>query len=204
MLLRHHRPGDPRLLDKELRDQDPFGFLARLEEDVGPVDFFGVKVFPGHGNKLLRYFAASPQWKKIFLWRDNILEQYISFLLASAQYGSASWERVANETRLTARVGTLIDDLHAIEKAYIEVEDALVLADPSAVFSLEYNDMASDEIMEQMLRFLGVGDAGVAAMAKTRNGKLKFDRGPLATDRIANYDEVRTTLLHTRYARLVT
>lgn len=202
VLLRHHRPTDQSLLDKELRDKDPMGFLARLEQDVGPCDLFGVKVFPGHGNKLLRYFASSPQWKKIFLWRDNILEQYISFLLASAQYGQASWERVADDARLTVPVGSLIDDLHAIEKSYIEVEDALVLAPPECVFALEYDDMANDEIMEQMLRFLGVADAGIAAMAELRRGKLKFDRGPRATDRIANYDEVRAALLHTRYARL--
>ena len=39
VLLRHHQPADATLLDKSLRDQDPFGFLARLEQDVGPVDF---------------------------------------------------------------------------------------------------------------------------------------------------------------------
>lgn len=203
VLLRHHQPSDQTLLDKERRDKDPMAFLARLEQDVGPCDFFGVKVFPGHGDKLLRYFASSSQWKKIFLWRDNILEQYISFLLASAQYGQASWERVADEARLTVPIGSLVDDLHAIEKSYIEVEDALVLAPPELVFALEYDDMAHDEVMERMLRFLGVGDAGVAAMAEKRRGKLKYDRGPRATDRIANYDEVRAALRNTRYARLV-
>lgn len=202
VLLRHHQPADQTLLDKERRDKDPMDFLARVEQDVGPCDFFGVKVFPAHGEKLLRYFATSPQWKKIFLWRDNILEQYISFLLASAQYGQASWERVADDVRLTVPVGGLIDDLHAIEKSYIEVEDALVLAPPELVFALEYDDMAQDEIMEQLLRFLGVDDAGVAVMAEKRRGKLKFDRGPRALDRITNYDEVRAALLHTRYARL--
>lgn len=203
VLLRHHQPTDVSLLDKEQRDKDPTGFLARLEQDVGACDFFGVKVFPGHGDRLLRYFATSRQWKKVFLWRDNLLEQYISFLLASAQYGNASWERVRNEAQLTVPVGTLIDDLHAIEKSYIEVEDALVLAEPDDVFSFEYDDMASDEVMAQLLRFIGIDDAGIAAMAEQRSGKLKFDRGPRAADRIANYDEVRATLLHTRYARLV-
>jgi len=204
VLLRHHKPTDSTLLDTGLRDRDPMGFLARLENDVGAVDLFGVKVFPAHGDKLVRYFTTRPQWKKIFLWRDNILDQYVSFLLASAQYGSATWERVADHARLTIPVDTLIDDLHAIEKSYIELEDALVLADPSAVFALEYNDLASDAVMEDMLRFLGIGDAGVAEMTAARQGKLKYDRGPCAIDRIANYDEVRALLLHTRYARLVT
>lgn len=204
VLLRHHEPKDPSLLDKELRDKDPLAFLARLEQDCGGCDFFGLKVFPSHGGKLLRYFATSSRWKKIFLWRDNILEQYISFLLAATRYGHESWERVADSARVTVPLAGLLNDLHAIEKNYIEVEDALVLADPGQVFALKYVDMASDEIMTQMLRFLGVDEAGIAAMAEKRRGTLKFDRGPRARDRITNYDEVCAVLRHTRFARLVT
>lgn len=201
VLLRHHEPKDPSLLDKELRDKDPMGFISRLEEDIGECDFLGLKLFPGHGDKLLRYFATSPQWKKIFLWRDNILEQYISFLLASAQYGHESWERVAHSAQLTVPLGSLLDDLHAIEKSYIDIEDALVLAPPDRVFALEYGDMAHEEVMAELLRFLGAGDGATAAEQRRR--KLNFDRGPRATSRIANYEEVRAALLHTRFARLL-
>ena len=125
VVLRHHQPTDPSLTDKVVRDNDPLSFLYRLDQDVGACDWFGVKLFPSHNTKLLHYLCSSRQWKKIFLWRDNLLEQYISFLLASAQYGRASWERVADDTRLTVPLGALLDDLHAIEKNYIEIEDAL-------------------------------------------------------------------------------
>jgi hypothetical protein len=204
VLLRHHQPSDAALTDKAVRDGDPLSFLRRLEQDVGPCDAFGVKLFPAHSLKLLHYFCASRHWKKIFLWRDNILEQYISFLLASAKYGRNSWERVDDDARLTVPVDTLVDDLHAMEKNYIEIEDALVLAEAEDVFTLEYDDMARKDIMEQLLRFVGVGEAAVQSVAAAQaSGALAFDRGPRAIDRIANYGDVRTILGRTRFARLV-
>jgi hypothetical protein len=201
VLLRHHQPSDLALTDKTARDNDPLNFLRRLEQDVGPHDSFGVKLFPTHNQKLLHYFCASRQWKKIFLWRDNILEQYISFLLASVRYGSESWERVDGDARLTVPVDTLIDDLHAMEKNYIEIEDALVLAEPEDVFTLEYGDMARNDLMERLLGFIGIGEATVRSFAA--NNALAFDRGPRAIDRITNYSDVRAILGCTRFARLV-
>jgi len=204
VLLRHHQPSDAALSDKAVRDSDPLSFLHRLEQDVGPCESFGVKLFPTHSPKLLHYFCASRQWKKIFLWRDNILEQYISFLLASAKYGSESWERVDDDARLRVPVDTLIDDLHAMEKNYIEIEDALVLAEPEDVFTLEYDEMARAEIMERLLRFIGMSDTAVQSVAAAQATRaLAFDRGPRAADRIANYGDVRAILGRTRFARLV-
>jgi hypothetical protein len=204
VLLRHHQPSDAALTDKAVRNGDPLGFLHRLEEDVGPCAAFGVKLFPSHSPKLLQYFCSSTQWKKIFLWRDNILEQYISFLLASDQYGQASWERVDDNTRLTVPTGTLIDDLHAMEKSYIELEDALVLAAPEDVFTLEYDEMGHADVMEGLLRFIGIGETDVRSVAAARaSGAYAFDRGPRAAERIANYGDVRAVLRQTRFSRLV-
>jgi LPS sulfotransferase NodH len=197
VLLRHHQPADPALTDRAIRDRDPLAFLHRLEQDVGACDWFGVKLFPSHNNKLLHYFCSNRQWKKIFLWRDNLLEQYISFLLASAQYGRGSWERVADEAQLTVPLGALLDDLHAIEKNYIEIEDALFLAEHEDVFTLEYDDLGNPATMEHMLRFLGVD----AATAPNSGKLLNFERGPRATARIANYPAVCEALSHTRYRR---
>ncbi len=204
VLLRHHQPSDGALADKDIRDKDPLGFLHHLEQDVGPCTAFGMKLFPSHNPKLLRYFCSSAQWKKVFLWRDNILEQYISFLLASDQYGRASWERVEDDARLVVPTGALIDDLHAIEKSYIEIEDALVLAAPDDVFTLEYDEMGHPDVMERLLRFVGIGEAAARSLAASWSGGAHaFDRGPRAVERIANYGDVCAVLRQTRFARLV-
>jgi hypothetical protein len=205
VLLRHHQPGDPALTDKGVRDNDPIAFLQRLEQDVGDYSWFGVKLFPSHNPKLLHYLCTSRRWKKIFLWRDNLVEQYISFLLAAARFGRESWERVADETQLNVPVGALIDDLHAIEKGYIEIEDSLLLADPDDVFGLEYDDLGRSAMMAQLLRFLGLDDTAaetrVNHAAVEPGNTLSFARGPRASARIANYDDVRAALSHTRYGR---
>lgn len=204
VLLRHHEPKDRALTDKAARDADPMSFLARLEQDVGACDWFGIKFFPGHGDRLLRYFCTSPQWKKIFLWRGNFLEQYISFLLASAKFGDGSWERVDDDATLIVPIGTLVDDLHAIEKSYMEIEQAFLLSDPDQVFTLEYDDLGRTAVMEKMLRFLGTSDAAIAtAQAQARSGALAFSRGPRAIDRIANRDAVQKALRNTRFANLL-
>jgi hypothetical protein len=204
VLLRHHEPRDATLSDKDVRDNDPLAFLQRLEQDVGPCDALGVKLFPAHSVKLLHYFCSSAHWKKIFLWRDNLLEQYVSFLLASERYGQASWERVAHDARLKVPTGTLIDDLHAMEKSYIEIEDSLVLAGPGNVFTLEYDEMGRSDVMERLLHFIGIGEAAAQSIAGERaRGAHAFDRGPRAIDRIANYDDVCGLLRQTRFARLV-
>ncbi|HEY3917704.1 MAG TPA: hypothetical protein VGL83_07910 [Stellaceae bacterium] len=201
VLLRHHQPKDPTLADKAARDADPIGFLARLEPDVGACDWFGVKFFPGHGDRLLRYFCTSRQWKKIFLWRDNLLEQYISFLLASEKFGQESWERVADEATLTVPASALIDDLHGIERSYIEIEEALAFAEREQVFTLEYDDLGNALVMEQLLRFLGLPDVAIPALMQQGNSMPAFERGPRAAARIVNGDEVRRALRNTRYSR---
>jgi Sulfotransferase family len=208
IMLRHHRTSDPGLLDIGVRDSDPLAYLQRLEQDVGDCRWFGFKHFPRHGAKLLQHLCANPQWRKIFLWRDNVLEQYLSFLLASAHFGQVTWGRVPDEARVTVPPNVLLDDFHTIERNYIMIEEALMLADPAHLFALEYHDLGRVEVMRRLLHFLGLPEASIdQAVAQTAGkmgaGELKFERGPNAARRIANYDEIRRLLLHTRYRRLV-
>ena len=202
--LRHHQPKNRALQDKAARDADQMGFLTRLEQDVGACDWFGLKFFPGQGDQLLRYFCTSQQWKKIFLWRDNFLEQYISFLLASEKFGEGSWERVDDDATLTVPTAPLVDDLHAIEKSYMEIEEAFLLADTQQVFTLEYHDLGRAAAMQRLLRFLGVSEGAIATVrARAKSGKLAFRRGPRAIDRITNRDAVAAALRNTRFAKLL-
>jgi hypothetical protein len=92
-----------------------------------------------------------------------------------------------------------------MEKSYIELEDALVLAAPEDVFTLEYDEMGRAEVMEGLLRFIGIGEAEVRSVAAARasTGAHVFDRGPRAAERIANYGDVRAVLRQTRFSRLV-
>ncbi len=208
IMLRNHRTSDAGLLDMAVRDSEPLAYLRRLEQDIGDVGWFGFKHFPRHGTKVLQHVCASPRWRKIFLWRDNVLEQYLSFLLASAHFGQVTWGRVPDEARVTVPPSMLMDDFHTIERNYIMIEEALMLADPEHVFTLEYGDLGRVDVMRRLLQFMRLPEAGIErAIAQTAGkagaGELKFERGPNAAQRIANYDEIRQMLRQTRYRRWV-
>jgi hypothetical protein len=208
IMLRHHQTNDPGLLDIAVRDSDPLAYLDRLEQDIGACGWFGFKHFPRHSPKLLQHVCASPHWRKIFLWRDNLLEQYLSFLLAAAHFGQVTWGRVPDEAQVTIPLNMLMDDFHTIERNYIMIEEALMLADPEHVFTVEYGDLGRVDVMRRLLQFLRLPEASIdRAVAETAgkagSGELKFERGPMAARRIANYEEIRQLLLQTRYRRWV-
>lgn len=206
--LRHHQPVDPGLMDKAVRDADPLGYLARLEQEVPDCRWFGFKHFPRHGMPLMRHLCASRDWRKIFLWRDNLIEQYLSFLLASMHFGRTGWGRVPDEAQLEIPLGTVMDDLRMIEQNYYEIERTLLLADRSDVFALEYDELGQTDIVRGLLQFLGLPGASIdRALAQMTaadgNNELKFARGPRAAQRIRNLDEIRQILRNTRYRRWV-
>jgi hypothetical protein len=208
IMLRHHQPRDPALLDRQERDVDPLGYLARLEGEIGDVGWLGFKHFPRHGEKLLQYLCENRRWRKIFLWRDNLLEQYLSFLLAAAHFGKITWGRVPDESRITVPPGLLMEDVHTIERNYLLIEEMLVRAHADDVFALEYGDLGRVEVMRGLLGFLGLPEASIEpAVARTAgraaSQDLKFERGPTAAARITNYHEIRSMLSRTRYRRWV-
>ena len=208
VMLRHHQPRDPGLSDMALRDSDPLAYLQRLEHDIGDCGWFGFKHFPRHSLKVLRHVCASGRWRKVFLWRENILEQYLSFLLAAAHFGKITWGRVPDAEQVTIPPIMLMEDFHTIERNYIMIEEALTLANPQDVFTLEYGDLGRIDVIRGLLGFLGLPAASIErAVAQTAGqvgaGKLKFERGPEAASRIKNYDEICCLLRHTRYRRWV-
>ena len=204
--LRHHQPVDPALLDMKLRDADQLGYLERVEHEIADRRWFGFKHFPRYGLPLMRFLCASRDWRKIFLWRDNLLEQYLSHLLAAMHFGRTGWGRVPDEKKLEIPLDALLDDLHTIEQNYIELERALLLAGGDGVFSLEYEELGRAEVLRGMLSFLGLPEASIdravtRATAADASPDLRFERGPRAAQRIQNFDAIHRLLRHTRYRR---
>jgi hypothetical protein len=178
VLLRHHQPVDPRLDDMGFRNADPRGFLARVEKEVGDCGWFGFKLFPNQNLPLLQQLCADPSWRKIFLWRDNLVEQYLSFLLASSHFGRKEWGRVPDASKFTAWTGDLVPDIHTIEHNYQTIEKALMRANLNDVFALEYEELGNAAIMRNLLQFLGLPPASIdAAIARAAADKaLAFAR----------------------------
>jgi len=208
ILLRHHKPTDPALDDIRLRDADQAGYLQRIVQEVGDCRCFGFKHFPRHGVPLLEQLCSSREWRKIYLWRENLLEQYLSFLLASAHFGGGSWGRVPGQIRMTVPLEMLLDDLHAMQRNYFILEKVLLRAHPDDLFTLEYDELGEAAVIRRLLQFLHLPEAVVdetlaGAGRRAPSDDLRFARGPTPAERIQNYDEVRTMLGSSRYRRWV-
>lgn len=202
---RHAKPADPELLDMKIRDADQLGFLERVEAEITDRRWFGFKHFPRYGLPFMRLLCASPDWRKIFLWRENPVEQYLSHLLASMHFGSTGWGRVPDAHKVTIPLDMLLDDLHTIEQNYSEIERALQM-DRGHVFSLEYEELGRPAVLRGMLTFLDLPEASIErsiarATSTDPSEALRFERGPRAAQRIQNLDEIRGHLRHTRYRR---
>jgi len=206
---RHHQPADSRLQDVTFRDRQPIAFLSLAAEEVKPCPRFGFKIVPDPQRQALFTFVQQicidREWKKIYLWRDNLFEQAVSFLLAERQFGKGVWERTPDQTRITISPRELLAVLHLLQREYLAIEAALGAADGDDLFSLEYTDLGRPAVMGDLLRFLDVPqtliDDRIAGTGRDR--ELDFNRGPALADRIENYREIRDFLLNSRYRRFI-
>jgi LPS sulfotransferase NodH len=204
VLLRTNRPIPSENLDVAARDVDPLGWLEQLDRAFGAVDWFGFKLFSGQQWPLLRHLCADPTWKKIYLRRNNFLDQYVSFFLAIHHFGETEWGRVPSDRDLTIDPNTIVQDLEAIEANYFAMEEMLGHAYRTDLFGIEYEDLGRAAVMQQLLEFLGLPDSticeatsGTASMSERRIPL--FERGPGARERIRNYDEIAMMLQTTRF-----
>lgn len=207
---RHHQPADPRLQDISFRDAQPMPFLALAAEEAKPCRRFGFKIVAiVHSFKRVPEFARQicidREWKKIYLWRDNLFEQAVSFLLAERHFGKGIWERTPDEKRIMISPKDLLASLHLLQREYLSLEMRLTAANGDDVFSLEYADLGRPCVMGDLLRFLDLPQTLIDdTIADTgRKPKLDFNLGPTLTNRIDNYDEIRDFLLNSRYRRFL-
>jgi hypothetical protein len=200
---RHHRPADPRLNDIAFRDAQPVAFLDRMADSAKECRRFGFKVI---GSQLstcnpdfIREVCVGPAWKKIYLWRDDLFEQSVSYLLAARHFGGGIWERTPGEQRITLAPKDLMACLHMVQTTYFVIEAVLANAGAEDVFSLNYRDLASPSVMGELRRFLGVPES---AIDRAHRG-IDFKPGPTLAQRIENQAEIRRFFLNSRYRHLI-
>jgi len=209
IVFRNHEPRDPRLADIAFRDANPVEFLRLLAEESPPCRRFGCKVVGLHALRptpeFLNQIGRDRSWKKIYLWRDDLFEQAVSFLLAERHFGEDLWERTPEARRIEMSPQDLLARLHLLQREYLAIEAVLAAAHPEDVFSLDYRDLGEPATVGKLLRFLDVPgpliDAATRAMAP--GGEREFKPGPALAQRIKNFAEVRQFLLNSRYRRFV-
>jgi hypothetical protein len=200
---RHHRPADPRLADIAFRDAQPGAFLDLAAAAASECRWFGFKVI---GSQLaacspdfIREVCVGPGWKKIYLWRDDLFEQSVSYLLAARHFGGGIWERTPDEHRIALAPRELMACLHMVQTTYFVIEATLANARAEDVFSLNYRDLGSRSVMGDLVRFLGFSEPAITA----GNPGPGFMPGPPLAERVENLAEIRRFFLNSRYKYLI-
>lgn len=205
---RNHQPADPRLQDIAFRDAQSTAFIDLVAEEAKDCDRFGFKIIghqiPKLDPDLLRQLFGGREWKKIYLWRDDLFEQSVSYALAARHFGEAVWGRTPDEHRIALSPKQLVECLHIVQTTYFIIEAALANGDDSDVFALNYDDLGQTSVMADVLRFLGLPQAAVDhAIATAAQSGLEFKPGPRLAERIENHAEIRRFFLNSRYRRLI-
>ncbi len=81
-LQQYGEPATPEL--RALRQADAAAFVDRIA-GAGTKPVFGFKIFPGHADDWLEVAVDDPSWKKIILYRENVLAVYSSQRIAAAR-----------------------------------------------------------------------------------------------------------------------
>ena len=207
---RHHAPADPELATLAFRDADPVEFIARIVEQNSASGWFGFKMIGNQlaerGHDFIERVCRSRNWKKIYLWRDDLFEQSISILLASRHFGEGSWERTPDESRIAISPQDMLGYLHLVQTLYFMIETVLAKAHSEDVFGLNYSDLGRPEVMRELLRFLDLPEPAIEqALAAAGDGqKLAYHPGPDLAGRIENFAEIRQHFRKGRYRHLLT
>ncbi|HUN47299.1 MAG TPA: Stf0 family sulfotransferase [Stellaceae bacterium] len=206
--LRRHRPSDPRLQDIAFRDAQPAEFVRRLAADAKDCRAFGFKLIghqiPKLGSQLIQEIFGGPDWRKIYLWREDLFEQSVSYALAAKHFGEGVWERTPDEFRIRISPKQLLECLHVVQTTYFIIESVLANCDGTDLLALNYDELGHAPSIRRLLRFLGLpkAPAGRTIADAPRSG-LDFKPGPPLAARIENYDEIRRFFLNSRYRRLL-
>lgn len=164
---RHHQPADPRLHDIAFRDAEPVAFVDLLADEAKDCRSFGFKMIGGQiakrGPDFIRRVCIDCAWKKIYLWRDDLFEQAVSYVLAARHFGEGIWERTPDRHRARLSPKELLDHLHMVQTMYFVIEAALANADGGDVLSLDYAGLGRPSVMGDVLRFLGLPQAAIEA-----------------------------------------
>jgi len=206
--LRRHRPSDPRLQDVAFRDARPAEFVRLLAAEATECRAFGFKLIghqiPKLGSELIQQIFGGRDWRKIYLWREDLFEQSVSYALAAKHFGDSVWERTPADFRIRISPKQLLECLHVVQTTYFIIESVLASGDHGDLLALNYDELGQQSGMSRVLRFLGLpkSAADQVAASAPRSG-LAFKPGPPLAARIENYDEIRRFFLNSRYRRLL-
>jgi hypothetical protein len=193
-LEQYGQPATPEL--KELRRNDIPAFVERIASNwTKPC--FGFKIFPKHADEWLEGVLDDPNWKKIILYRENVLAAHSSRQIATAR---GKWSDTGTKAELSADENShAIDDqtefdADAFEKFRRQYQKPYTqwltrLAETQQPFHfLEYGMLRNSRLLAGACSFLGAKPP-----ASFKSNIVKTSSSHILS-RFSNADDVRDYL----------
>lgn len=168
------------------READPFSLLRKLRD--GHAGLVGFRFFHDHDPRVLAAVLADPARAKIILTR-NPLESYVSLRIARK---TGQWKLGDGKALKTAKVRF---DASGFEMHLDQVQAFLALIKRNlqktgqAAFHLDYDDLQDLEVLNGLVRYLGISAELAAA-----DGALKKQNPATLTEKVTNPAEMETAL----------
>ncbi len=155
----------------------------------------GFKYFYDHGEDFLWELVMDPEFKKIFVYRENILDQYLSLEIAKA---SDKWGLMHEDERSSVQIEFNNREffLFAEQSAnqHLPFVEYLKEYDPKNYFITMYEDISADNI-DALIRFVGLESASKTNMFKQNS---RFTQ-----DKVSNFDDLCRSLKGTSYEKCI-
>ncbi len=155
----------------------------------------GFKYFYQHGEDYLWELVRNPEFKKIFVCRENILDQYLSREIAKV---TDKWGLIHEEERVSVQVEFKNREflLFAEQKTdqHLPFVEYLNESDPENYFITRYEDISVGNI-DALTGFLGLE-------SRSKTGLLK-QNSIFTQDKVSNFDYLYRSLKGTIYEKCI-
>lgn len=181
---------------KEARDRDPKAFMERIWSQPNGRSAVGFKFLGGQGRNVEKVILRDRSIRKIVLDRQNEVKTYVSLLTAkqSQDWGFVGTGEPPKRQPVTVNVEGLKQAADFNAAYYKRVRRALRWRRQSFM-DISYEQLFDEATIRRLLSFLDISGDSIDQLESQFK---KQSRGGLR-ERIANYDELETSLQGTRF-----
>jgi len=167
---------------KALRQSDVDEFVTRI---VGRSErpIFGFKIFPGHADDWLNRALLDPDWKKIVLYRQNVMAVHSSYLIARARgvWSDTAGHRPlrpdetghAHDHKLPFNPGAF-DNFRRIYQSFYSSWLSRLAQSGQHYCYIEYNTMRNPRLLARVFAFLGAKPILDLQAATMKSGAMQL------------------------------
>jgi LPS sulfotransferase NodH len=192
----------------EERDKNPWGFLNRVFAQSFDAKAVGFKLSHHENRILLLSLLLNRRIKKIVLRRDNLLDAYISLLIAQKTgewiLKGEGWPDKKDQSKLMKKTeSTHVEYGEFVKyernmKIFYGIVRFLLKISRQSWIDFEFNEILNQERMKILLDFIGITDIQELKMSTKRQNPA------LQSDKISNYKELSMRMKDTNRYKYLT